>query len=175
VAFGDTPFGRGCLAAARLISVGVRCVEVTLDGWDSHVNNHESHQERAKALDPAYAALLRYLRERDLLDSTVVVWGGEFGRTPQVNPLGGRDHWPHGFTMALAGGGIGGGRVIGETSPSPPEKSDDWTQFVADPRSIADIHATVLHALGVDFGKELLTPVGRPMKLCEGEVIRELL
>jgi hypothetical protein len=174
-AFGDTPFGRGCLAAARLIEVGVRCVEVTLDGWDSHVNNHEIHQERAKTLDPAFAALLRYLHERQLLDSTVVLWGGEFGRTPQINPVGGRDHWPHGFTMALAGGGIRPGQVIGETDPSPPNESKDWTQFVKDPREISDIHATVMHALGVDFAKEVLTPIGRPMKLCEGKLIPELL
>jgi hypothetical protein len=174
-AFGDTPFGRSCLAAARLISVGVRCVEVTLDGWDSHIDNHEIHQTRAKTLDPAFAALLRYLKEHQLLDSTIVLWGGEFGRTPKINPVGGRDHWPHGFTMALAGGGIRGGRVIGETSPSPPNDSKDWTQFVKDPRQIADIHSTVLHALGVGFDEELQTPIGRPMKRSEGKVISELL
>jgi hypothetical protein len=174
-AFGDTPFGRGCLAAARLIEVGVRCVEVTLDGWDSHVNNREIHLERARTLDPAFAALLRYLHERQLLDSTVVLWGGEFGRTPKVNPFGGRDHWPHGFTMALAGGGLRAGQVIGETSSDPPNDSKDWTQFVTDPRPIADIHATVMQALGVSFDEELMTPIGRPMKLCEGKVIPELL
>jgi uncharacterized protein (DUF1501 family) len=174
-AFGDTPFGRGCLAAARLIAVGVRCVEVTLNGWDSHVNNHEVHRELAKTLDPAYAALLRYLHDHQLLDSTIVLWGGEFGRTPRINPLGGRDHWPHGFTIGLAGGGIRGGQVIGETSPAPPKESTDWTQFVKDPRSIGDIHATILQALGISFDKEILTPIGRPMKLSEGTVIRELL
>jgi hypothetical protein len=174
-AFGDTPFGRGCLAAARLISVGVRCVEVTLDGWDSHINNHETHKARAQTLDPAFAALLRYLNDHKLLESTVVLWGGEFGRTPTVNPVGGRDHWPHGFTIALAGGGIRGGRVIGETSSDPPEKSKSWEKFVADPRQVSDIHATVLHTLGIPYDEELDTPIGRPMKISEGKVISELL
>ena len=174
-AFGDTPFGRGCLAAARLISVGVRCVEVTLDGWDTHIKNHETCQAQAATLDPAFAALLRYLSEHKLLESTVVLWGGEFGRTPQINPTGGRDHWPHGFTIALAGGGIRGGHVIGETSPSPPEDSKDWDQFVTNPHQVSDIHATVMHALGVTHDKELITPIGRPMVLSEGKVISELL
>jgi hypothetical protein len=176
-AFGDTPFGRGCLAAARLIEVGVRCIEVTLSGWDSHINNHEIHHERAAILDPAFAALLDYLVDHELLERTVVVCGGEFGRTPRVNPAGGRDHWPHGFTIALAGGGLAGGRVIGETSPQPPDGAEarDVALHVRDPRPVADIHATVLSALGVDYRQELMTPVGRPMIISEGQVIRELL
>lgn len=172
--FGDTPFGRSCLAAARLISVGVRCVEVTLDGWDTHVKNHETCKAQAEILDPAFAALLRYLSEHKLLESTVVLWGGEFGRTPHIR-AGGRDHWPHGFTIAMAGGGIRGGQVIGETSPSPPEQSKDWDQFVADPHQVSDIHATVMHALGVTHNKELITPIGRPMVLSEGKIISQLL
>src|SRR5262249_6562109 len=91
--YGDTPFGRGCLAARRLTEVGVRCVEVTLSGWDSHVNNHEIHRARVKELDPAFAALLRDLRRRDALDRTIVLCCGEFGRTPKINLGGGRDHW----------------------------------------------------------------------------------
>ena len=78
--FGDTPFGRGCLAALRLIETGVRCVEVTLTGWDSHVNNHEIQAGRISILDPAYASLIKELKKRDLLDSTMVVCGGEFGK-----------------------------------------------------------------------------------------------
>lgn len=174
-AYGDHPFGRGCLAAVRLIEVGVRCVEVTLGGWDSHVNNHEIHRERVSVLDPALASLIGDLRRRGLFDDTVVVCGGEFGRTPTVNPAGGRDHWPHGFTVALAGGGIAGGRIIGETSPNPRLDVDDLTTNVVDPRPVADIHATVLHALGVDYSEELMTPVGRPMKISEGQVIDALL
>jgi uncharacterized protein (DUF1501 family) len=167
-AYGDTPFGRGCLAARRLIEQGVRCVEVTLAGWDSHTKNHETHERLIKILDPAFAALIADLRERDLLRHTVVLCGGEFGRTPRVNPLEGRDHWPHGFSMAMAGGGVRGGQVIGETDPEGGKK-------VADPRSVADVHATVLTALGIDPAHEEMTPVGRPMKFSEGAAIAELL
>ena len=168
LAFGDTPFGRGMLAALRLIEVGVRCVEVTLDGWDTHINNHESHAELLSVLDPALAALIQQLRERKLLDQTVVICGGEFGRTPQVNDVNGRDHWPHGFSIALAGGGIRGGRVIGATDP-------EGSMQVDRPLEVADIHATVLHALGIHYQKFLDTPVGRPLRLSEGTVIDELL
>ncbi len=166
--YGDTAFGRGCLAARRLIEQGVRCVEVTLTGWDSHVNNHETHRKLLEVLDPALAALLRDLRERDLLDRTVVLCGGEFGRTPSINALEGRDHWPHGFSMALAGGGIRGGQVIGQTDPA-------GSRAVVDPRSVADIHATVLTALGIDPEHEETAPVGRPIKFSEGVPIEALL
>lgn len=167
--FGDTPFGRGCLAAMRLIEVGVRCVEVTLSGWDSHINNHQIHDDLKKTLDPAFAALIRHLRARDLLDQTSLLCGGEFGRTPRVNPAGGRDHWPHGFSIALAGGGIRGGHVMGQTDPAGSQLPFDKGM------PIADIHATVLHNLGIDFQTEIDTPVGRPMKLSKGKVINELL
>ncbi len=166
-AYGATPFGRGCLAARRLIEQGVRCVEVTLDGWDSHANNHEIHRRLIETLDPAFAALIADLAERGLLDRTVVLCGGEFGRTPQLNPLRGRDHWPHGFSMALAGGGLRGGQVVGETDPA-------GGRNVADPRSVADIHATVLASLGIDPNREVMTPAGRPIKFCEGTQIAAL-
>ena len=171
--YGDTAFGRGCLAAVRLIRAGVRCVEITLGGWDSHVNNHELQAGRIEILDPAFAALLRDLKRREMLDSTMVVCGGEFGRTPYLNPVGGRDHWPHGFSVALAGGGIQGGRVIGETSPEPsrqPRKSD-----LKDSNRVEDLHATILQAMGIEFEKELQTPIGRPMKICEGKPIKRLI
>jgi len=166
-AYGDTPFGRGCLAARRLIEVGVRCVEVTLGGWDSHINNHEIHRELATTLDPALATLIRDLRERELLEHTLVVCAGEFGRTPRVNPLGGRDHWPHAFSIALSGGGIRGGHVVGETDP-------DGGREVVDPHTFADVHATLLSALGIDPALEIITPIGRPLRLAEGQPIREL-
>jgi hypothetical protein len=172
--FGETPFGRACLAAVQLIEVGVRCVEVTLDGWDTHTNNETIVRGRCEILDPAFAALIKELKARDLLSSTVVLWAGEFGRTPRVNPAGGRDHWPHGFTAAVAGGGIVGGRVLGETSPELDEKTLDKTRHVREPRSVEDLHATILHALGIDYKKEIETPIGRPMALCSGQVIREL-
>lgn len=167
--YGDTPFGRGCLAARRLIEQGVRCVEVTLGGWDTHANNHELHAQLVATLDPALAALLADLRERDLFDRTVVLCGGEFGRTPRINPLGGRDHHPKGFSMLLAGGGLRGGQVVGATDPE-----GDAAKLV-DPRSVADIHATVLSALGVDPQREIVAPIGRPIKLSEGQPIEQLL
>src|SRR5262245_1813999 len=173
--FGDTPFGRACLAAVQLIEVGVRCVEVELNGWDTHANNEAFVRSQCGILDPAYAALLKQLAERKLLDSTIVLWAGEFGRTPRINPAGGRDHWPHGFTAALAGGSIQGGRVIGETSPTPKLTENQWTEDVSDPRNIEDLNATILQALGIDFRQEIETPIGRPMAFCKGKPIAELL
>lgn len=172
--FGDTAFGRSCLAAIRLIEKGVRCVEVTLTGWDTHVNNHELQAAKIKVLDPAFASLIRELKQRDLLDETMVVCGGEFGRTPQINPVGGRDHWPHGFSVALAGGGIQGGRVIGETSPEPNLESKRALENLVDPHPVADVHATIFDAMGIEYGLELDTPIGRPMKICEGQPIKQL-
>lgn len=173
--FGDNPFGRSCLAALQLVEVGVRCVEVTLNGWDTHANNHELCQGQNALLDPAFAALIKHLKQRELLDKTVVLCAGEFGRTPKINPLGGRDHWPHGFSVALAGGGIQGGQVIGETSPKPKLDEKNRLRDVADPRNVEDVHATILKAVGVDPKEELETPIGRPMALSEGQPIEELL
>lgn len=167
--FGNTSFGRGCLAAARLADVGVRCVEVTLSGWDTHISNHSTHEELNSTLDPALSALIAYLKRRGQLKDTIIMCCGEFGRTPTLNPAGGRDHWPHGFSIALAGGGLAGGRVIGQTDPEggriPTSKGTP----------IADIHATVMHAMGIKYSHELDTPVNRPMKLSEGKPLKSLL
>jgi len=165
--YGDTPFGRACLAARRLTEVGVRCVEVTLGGWDSHVNNHEIHKQRAAELDPAFAALVRDLDRRGQLARTVVLCAGEFGRTPNINLTGGRDHWPSGYSLAIAGGGIRGGLAVGETDP-------EGRKPPARPATIADVHATVLAAVGLDPARENVSPLGRPIKLSEGKVIGEL-
>jgi uncharacterized protein (DUF1501 family) len=175
--FGDTPFGRSCLAAVQLIGVGVRCVEVTLNGWDTHAQNELLVKGRCEILDPAMAATIRLLKERGLLDSTIVLWGGEFGRSPTIRGLDGegRDHWPHGFTVALAGGGIQGGRVLGETSPEPKLSETDRLQDLADHCYVEDIHATILNALGIDFAQEIMTPIGRPMALSKGKVLTKLL
>lgn len=175
LAFGDTPFGRSCLAALRLIETGVRCVEVTLGGWDTHANNHELQAGRIEILDPAFATLINELKRRGLLETTMVVCGGEFGRTPFLNPLGGRDHWPHGFSIAMAGGGIAGGRVLGETNPNPQRGQKQPKKLLRDSRPIEDIHATILAQLGVDYQQELDTPIGRPLKVCEGTPIKALL
>jgi hypothetical protein len=166
--YGDTPFGRGCLAARRLIETGVRCVEVTLEGWDTHAENLALCARQAGHLDPAFSALLDDLAERDLLRRTVVICAGEFGRTPKINPLGGRDHWATGFSVVLAGGGVRGGAVIGATDP-------EGGKEPADPQGIGDLHATVLAALGIDHSRELETPIGRPMKLADGKPIKGLL
>ncbi len=166
--YGEDGFGRACLAARRLVEVGVRCVEVTLDGWDAHVNNHEIHKNRAGTLDPAFSSLIRDLKQRDLLDRTVVICAGEFGRTPKVNVAGGRDHWPNGFSIALAGGGIRGGFVLGATDP-------EGIKGPETPTDVSDIHATVLKAVGLDPTRENVSPVGRPIKLSEGKPIESLL
>ncbi len=167
-AYGDTPFGRGCLAARRLIEVGVRCVEVTMDGWDSHVNNHGIHARQVGILDPAFAALIRDLKERRLFEKTVLVCMGEFGRTPKVNPFGGRDHWPAGYSVALAGGRIRGGTVVGSTDP-------EGVKDPEDPVKVGDLHATLLTACGLDPAKVLASPIGRTVKLAEGAAIARLL
>ena len=167
--FGGSQFGRGCLAAIQLIKAGVRCVEVTLDGWDTHLNNHEGHAKLNAVLDPAFAALIRELRARELLDQTVVICGGEFGRTPKVNSLGGRDHWPKGFSVALAGGGFKGGHVHGKTDP------EGQSEEPKDPVKVSDIHSTVLHVLGIKHDKEMMTQIGRPMEISKGRVIKTLL
>lgn len=167
--FGDTDFGRGCLAAIQLIKTGVRCVEVTLSGWDTHAGNHTGHATQNAILDPAFAALIRELRMRKMLDHTIVICAGEFGRTPKINRLDGRDHWPTGFSIALAGGGFRAGHVHGATDPSGESKEPDA------PIKVAHIHGTVLHALGIEHDKEMMTPLGRPMALSKGKVISSLL
>jgi len=168
-AYGDTDFGRGCLVARRLVETGVRSVEITLQGFDTHARNFSGHTALAATLDPALAALVRDLENRDLLQSTVVLVMGEFGRTPAINPLDGRDHWPHGFSCLLGGAGIASGRVIGATDPHGKEK------MPVDPVAIPDLAATVLDALGIDFAREVATPVGRPMKLSAGTPVASLL
>jgi hypothetical protein len=166
--YGNTPFGRGCLAARRLTEVGVRCVEVTLGGWDSHANNHDICTRLKGILDPAFAALIRDLKKRDTLKDTVVLCVGEFGRTPQMNPLSGRDHWPHNFTAALAGGGIKGGVVVGESDPAGGKEPKDK-------QPVENLHATILTTLGIDHTKTLRSPVGRTFPRSEGKPIQALL
>jgi hypothetical protein len=168
-AYGDTPFGRGCLLARRLVESGIRAVEVTLSGFDTHANNFGGHAENAKVLDPALAALLHDLRQRDLFQSTVVLCIGEFGRTPKINPLDGRDHWPSGFSCLIGGSGLKSGLVIGSTDPSGAKKDP------ADPIEVADLFATILKVFDIDFSRQLITPIGRPMALSAGKPISRLL
>ena len=168
-AYGDSAFGRGCLVARRLVEQGVRSIEVNLGGFDSHANNYEAHKANAAILDPAFSALLKDLKARDLWESTVVLCLGEFGRTPSINPLAGRDHWPKGFSCLVGGGGLKRGIVIGETDPTG-EKSDP-----ADPVEVKDLYATLFHLFGVEYQKELDTPIGRPMRISDGRPIQRLL
>ncbi|MEK0426361.1 MAG: hypothetical protein RJB11_2452 [Planctomycetota bacterium] len=173
--FGDSPFGRGCLAAVRLIEQGVTCVEIELSGWDSHVENHTLQSGRCSILDPALASLIRLLDQRNLLDSTIVVCGGEFGRTPKINIADGRDHWPNGFSTAIFGGPLRRGYVHGQTSHELIENKSDPLAGVKDPVRIEDLHATILHAFGIDPAVESITPIGRPLAVSQGSIIRELL
>jgi len=168
-AYGDTPFGAGCLIARRLVETGVRAIEITLEGFDTHTKNHAGHVTNTKIFDPALAALIRDLKQRDLLESAVLLWIGEFGRTPKINPLGGRDHWPTGFSCLVGGGGFRQGLVIGETDPEG-VKTDP-----ADPIEVYDLYATILKTLGVEYHREVTTPIGRPMALCRGKPIERLL
>ncbi|MGL4553354.1 MAG: DUF1501 domain-containing protein, partial [Gemmataceae bacterium] len=166
--YGDSPFGRACLAARRLTEVGVRCVEVTLDGWDTHANNHGLVKGLNAVLDPAFAALIKDLRTRGRLDGTMVLVAGEFGRTPRLNPVAGRDHWPTGFSVALAGGGVRGGVVVGETDPA-------GRDSVKDPVPVANLYATVLTAMGVEYDKVNQTKIGRTVQFSNGVAVEKLL
>ena len=172
--FGDNSFGRGCLAAIRLIEQGVRCVEVELSGWDTHVENYSLQRGRCAILDAALHSLIKQLEERGLLDKTIVMCGGEFGRTPKINVADGRDHWPTGFSTLLAGGPFRTGHVHGETTHELIEAGKDPLLGVRDPVRIEDLHATLLHAFGIDFSQELQTPIGRPLKLGAGKIIESL-
>ncbi len=167
-AYGDTPFGRGCLAALRLVEAGARCVEVTLPGWDTHIDNATGQAKQLATLDPALAALIRGLKERGLYDDTLLLVATEFGRTPKLNLTEGRDHWPHGFSVLLGGGGLRGGLAVGETDPSGEKRTP------AREVRVEDIHATILRQLGINTSEELTTPIGRPIRISEGRVIQEL-
>jgi hypothetical protein len=176
-AYGRNRFGQGCLLARRLVERGVAFVEVTLSGapgnvagWDTHADNFNQVKALSQVLDPAWATLMKDLRDRGLLDSTLVVWMGEFGRTPKINPNGGRDHFPLAWSVVLGGAGIRGGQAIGKTSPDAMEVADH-------PVAVADLYATICSALGVDYRKENISPEGRPIPLVDrgGSPIQELL
>ncbi len=168
-AYGDTSFGRGCLVARRLIETGVRSIEVTLPGFDTHVSNHSGHVTQCRILDPAIATLIQELRERDLLDSTIVLCISEFGRTPSINPAAGRDHWPNWFSCLIAGGGFRENTVIGATPHDVFEgkKADGKLILPAEPVLVPELYATIMATMGIDFHKEILTPIGRPIRFAD--------
>jgi hypothetical protein len=163
--YGRNVFGQGCLLARRLVEEGVPFVEVSLGGqggvgWDTHINNFDSVKELSGTLDAAWSSLLTDLKQRGLLDSTLIVWMGEFGRTPRINGNNGRDHFPYAWTAALAGGGIKGGQVVGKTSA-------DGMSVVERPVTVPDLLATVLQALGIDTARQHVSNTGRPIGLVE--------
>jgi hypothetical protein len=168
--YGRNRFGQGCLLARRLVERGVPFVEVTLGGWDTHDNNFAQVKTLCQTLDPAWAALLADLRDRGLLDSTLVVWMGEFGRTPGINPRQGRDHYPNAWSVVLGGGGIRGGQAVGRTSA-------DGLTVEDRPVAVPDLLATVCLGLGIDPAKQNLSNVGRPIRIADptAKPVREVL
>jgi uncharacterized protein (DUF1501 family) len=168
--YGRTAFGQSCLLARRLIEAGVHFVTVTDGGWDTHQNNFRSLKDRKlPVLDRAYSALLEDLHARGLLDGTLVVWFGDFGRTPKINPSAGRDHWATAGVACMGGGGVKTGQVVGATNK--------LGEFVIDnPVTPADLAATIYTALGVPLNTWFKTADGRPIELCpEGKPVKQLL
>jgi hypothetical protein len=175
--YGRHTLGQSCLMARRLVEAGVKFVTVTDRGWDTHQDLFNRLKEgftggtagKIPKLDQAYSALLADLRDRGMLDSTLVLLMGEFGRTPKLNTRGGRDHWPGAFSVTLAGGGVPGGQLIGKTDASGELPSDR-------PVSPADLVRSVFHLMGVDPAAELKTADGRPVQVNrDGTLIDELI
>jgi uncharacterized protein (DUF1501 family) len=173
-AYGRNLFGQGCLIARRLVERGVPFVEVTLDqvnnnNWDTHGDNFNVVRQLSEVLDPAWGSLMQDLKARGLLESTLIVWMGEFGRTPVVNGNKGRDHYPGAWSTVLGGGGIRGGRVVGRTSA-------DGARVEERPVSVPDFLATICLALGIDPLKQNLSNVGRPIRIVDkaAQPIREI-
>jgi hypothetical protein len=167
-AYGRSAFGQGCLMARRLIEAGVTFVEVQSSGWDTHANELASLKKLIPPVDQGTAALLADLKVRGLLDKTLVIWMGEFGRMPRVNVTAGRDHYPQAFNVALAGAGVRGGQVIGATDPK-------GIEVVERPVSVQDLFCTFCQALGIDPREENQSNVGRPIKIVEtGRAVAEV-
>jgi uncharacterized protein (DUF1501 family) len=173
-AYGRTNFGQGCLLARRLIEQGTSFVEVIStgsisdQGWDTHKLGFAQTPHLCQEVDPAYATLLADLADRGLLDDTLVVWMGEFGRTPKFKSDGGREHYAEGWLVGLSGAGVRGGQVIGATDR-------DGVKVTDRPTSVQDLFQTFCHVLSIDPHEEYLTTDRRPIKVVEGgEVIDEL-
>lgn len=171
-AYGRTNFGQGCLLARRLVEQGVSFVEVISTGgrndagWDTHTNGFRDQPYLCAECDPALATLVLDLEQRGLLDDTLVVWMGEFGRTPKIKPDGGRDHYSKGWPVVLAGGGVRGGQVIGATDA-------DGLDVTDRPVGIADLCRTFCRVLDIDPDQEYITPDGRPIRLVDGGTVVE--
>jgi len=168
-AYGNNPFGQGCLLARRLVQNNVRAVEVSLGGWDTHNNNFISVPNKSAILDQALATLLGDLERRGLLDTTLVVLATEFGRTPRINQNAGRDHYPKAFSTMLAGGGVAGGQVYGKTSEGGEEVIDQIVK-------IPDFNATIAYALGLPLDQVIYSPSKRPFTVShKGRPVMDLL
>lgn len=166
--YGNSNFGRGCLMARRLVETGVPFVEVNLGGWDLHQDCFNQLQNKLPEMDQAMSALIEDLATRGLLESTVVLWMGEFGRTPRINGDAGRDHWARSWSVVAGGGGLAGGRVVGATN-------EDGTRVTSSPYSSEDLMSTVCRAMGVSLETVFTANNGRPMKIAGGgKVIDEL-
>jgi hypothetical protein len=169
--YGPGQFGQGCLLARRLVERGVPFVEVGLGGglgWDTHADNFNQLKRLLGELDAGWSTLMTELAERNLLDSTTILWMGEFGRTPQINAQAGRDHFPGAWSCVFGGGGIAGGQAYGRTSA-------EGTTVEENPVAIGDVLATLSTALGVPPDEENFTPESRPIKIAEGTPIEEIL
>lgn len=172
---GTKVFGRQCLLARKLVEKGVRFIELTCPGvghdrWDQHGNLKKGHEDNSRAVDQPIGALLTDLKQRGLFEKTLIVWSGEFGRTPFAQGSNGRDHNPFGFSLWMAGGGIKGGTVVGATD-------EFGYKAVQDRYEIHDLHATMLHLLGMDHEKLVYRYSGRDMRLTDvhGKLIKQVL
>jgi uncharacterized protein (DUF1501 family) len=168
--YGPGQFGQGCLLARRLVERGVPFVEVGLGeglGWDTHQDNFRAVRRLSEELDTGWGTLMRELHERGLLETTTILWISEFGRTPAINNMAGRDHFPNAWSCVFAGGGIRGGSVVGRTSK-------DGTTVEEKPVGIGDVLATLCTVLGVKPESENITPGDRPIKIAEGAPIRDI-
>ena len=165
-AYGSGQFGQGCLLARRLIEAGVTFVEVGLGNWDTHRDNFVQSKTYCGQLDQPLAALIADLKERGMLESTLIMWTGEFGRTPRINANAGRDHYPRAFSAFLAGGGVKGGQVIGGTTAG----GDATTGRAV---SVNDLLRTVCTSLNINADKENMSGIGRPIKIVDGGKVVE--
>jgi uncharacterized protein (DUF1501 family) len=167
--YGRHTLGQSCLMARRLVEAGVRCVTIEHTNWDTHDNGFfVLKNELLPALDAGLSTLFRDLADRGMLERTLVVASGEFGRTPRINKNAGRDHWGPGFTVVLGGGGLRGGVAVGKSDPRAEKPADN-------PYGPEDLAATIYRQLGINFDEEFITPDGRPVKIVnQGRVIREL-
>jgi hypothetical protein len=160
-AYGRSAFGQGCLMARRLVEAGVTFIEVQSSGWDTHGNELPALKRLIPPVDQGTAALIADLKSRGMLERTLVIWMGEFGRTPRINLTAGRDHYPQAFNVALAGAGVCGGRVIGATDK-------EGVEVVERPVKVPDLFCTFCQALAINPRKENQSNVGRPLKIVEG-------